>query len=116
VVPELVTFCETVLAQDKRIGSAMLVGPQGDIIEWKTQGPLLMPKEEIASLAGIWTVIVEGVAKQTEKYFGKSEVNSLTYEKLVIHGLPFGDKTLVITARKDLPLETVLNLKKIVLG
>jgi hypothetical protein len=48
-----------------------------------------------------------------EKYFGRFEVNSLGYEKLNMHGILVGNRTVVVTATKDLPLDIILNLKKI---
>lgn len=109
----MATVCDRILGRDKRIGSAMLVDSEGHIVEWKMRGPLLMPKEDVATFAGIWTIVVGGVVKQMEKYFGKSEFNSLGYEKLTVYRLPFGDRAIVITARKDIPLEIVLSLKEI---
>jgi hypothetical protein len=107
------TVCDRVLAQDRRIGFAMVVDDQGQIAESKMRGTPLMPREDIAALAGVWTNIMGGIAQQLEKYFGRSEGLSLRYEKVNVHGFAAGDKTVVITARKDLPLEIVLSLKEI---
>ena len=71
-----------------------------------------MPEEDIEEYTGIWTVIIQGITKQMEKYLGSHLFYSLGYEKLTVHGLRAGNNTIVITARKDLPLEIVLNLKK----
>ena len=91
----------------------MVVDAQGRIVETKMRGRLLMPKEDIAAFGGTWTTIIGGVGKQMEKYFGRFDVNSLGYEKVNVHGLIVGDRTVVITATKDLPLEIVLSLKKL---
>lgn len=107
------TVCDKILARDRRIGFAMVVDAQGEIVESKMRGPLLMPKEDIAAFAGISTTIIRGVGTQMEKYFGRFDVNSLGYEKVNVHGVRAGDRTIVITATKDLPLEIVLSLKKI---
>ena len=107
------TVCDRILAKDERIGFAMIVNQEGHIVESKTRGPLLMPKEDIAALAGVWTIIIGGVGKQMEKYFGRFEVNLLGYEKVSVYGVMLRNRTIVISARKDLPMETVLSLKKI---
>jgi hypothetical protein len=109
----MTTICERILAVDKRIGFAMLVDDKGEIVESKMRGTLLMPKEEIAAFAGIWTGVMGGVAKQMQKYLGNHFGLSIYYDKVNIHGLAVGDRSLVITARKDLPFEIVLSLKKI---
>jgi hypothetical protein len=109
----LETVCDKIFARDGRIGFAMVVDGRGQILESKTRGTLLMPREDIAAIAGIWTSVMGGIALQMEKYFGKSEVVSLDYEKVNVHGFRVNDKTVVITARKDVPLEIVLSLKKI---
>jgi hypothetical protein len=46
------------------------------------------------------------------KYFGKSEIVSLGYEKLNVHGFKVQDRLVVVTARKDVPVEIVLSAKK----
>lgn len=109
----MMTICDRILAVDKRIGFAMLVGDKGQIVESKMRGTLLMPKEDIAAFAGIWTSVMGGVSQQMQKYFGNHFGLSMYYDKVNVHGLPVGNKTIVITARKDLPLEIVLSLKKI---
>jgi len=48
-----------------------------------------------------------------EKFLGSNQFYSLGYEKLTVHGVTVGDKTIVITSRKDLPLETALGLRRI---
>lgn len=53
-------------------------------------------------------LVIQGTAKSMEKFLGSHRYYSLGYEKLTVHGLPAGDKAIVMTARKDLPLETVL--------
>jgi hypothetical protein len=109
----LATVCERIFARDRRIGFAMVVDPKGRIIESKIRGPTLMPEDDIALFAGLWTSIIGGVGKQLEKYFGRYDFNSLGYEKLNVHGVTVGDNTIVITATKDLPLQTVLSLREI---
>ena len=108
------TVCDRILAQDRRIGYAMVVDAQGEVVESKMRGTRLMSKEEIETYTGIWTVIIRGISKQMEKNLGTHLFYSIGYEKLTVHGIPLGDKTAVITARKDLPLEIVLSLKKII--
>jgi hypothetical protein len=107
------TICDRILAVDGRIGFAMLVDGKGQIVESKMLGELLMPKEDIAAFAGIWTSIMTGVSQQMQKYFGNHIGLSMYYDKLNVHALPVGDKTIVITARKDLPLEIVLGLRRV---
>jgi hypothetical protein len=107
------TVCDRILATDKRIGFAMIVNHEGHIVESKVRGRLLMPQEDIAALAGVWTIIIGGVGKQMEKYFGRFEVNLLAFEKVAVYGVTLNERTIVISARKDLPLETVHSLKKI---
>jgi hypothetical protein len=106
------TICDKILAQDRRIGFAMVVDAEGEIVESRMRGPALMPKEDIAAFAGMWTAIIRGVGTQMEKYFGRFEVNSLGYEKLNVHGIPVGNRTVVVTATKDLPLDIILNLNQ----
>jgi hypothetical protein len=107
------TVCDRILARDWRIGFAMVVDDQGKIIESKVRGKLLMPREDIARFAAVWTSIIEGVSEQMERYFGTADVVTLGYEKVNIHGFKADDRTVVITARKDLPIEIVNSLKKI---
>ena len=107
------TVCDRIFARDKRVGFAMIADDKGQIVESKMRGTLLMPREDVEALAGIWANIMGGIAQQLEKYFGKSESMSLRYEKVNVHGFIARDKTVVITARKDLPPEVVLDLKKI---
>jgi len=91
----------------------MVVDDKGEIVESIMRGTQLMPDQDIAKYTGIWTNVIQGVAKQMEKFLGSHQYYSLGYDKLTVHGLPAGDKTIVITARKDLPLETVLSLRRI---
>ena len=107
------TICDRILAVDRRIGYVMVVDDKGDIVESIMRGTRLMPDQDIATYTGIWTNVIQGIAKQMEKFLGTHTFYSLGYDKLTVHGLPAGNKTIVITARKDLPLETVLNLKRI---
>ena len=91
----------------------MIVDSSGMLIEYRMRGRRLMPQEVIEESTGIWTAIIRGVTNQMEKHLGAHQFYSLGYEKLTVHGIVLGDKTLVITARNDLPLETVLDLRKI---
>ncbi len=106
------TICDRILAADKRIGFAMVVSDKGEIVESKMRGTRLMSEEDIDEYTGIWTVIIRGITKQLEKYLGTHLFYSLGYEKLTVHGLQVGNRTIVITARKEMPLEIVLSLKK----
>ena len=107
------TLCDRILAVDSRIGFAMVVDDNGEIVESKTIGTRLMPKEDIAEFAGMWASVMRGVSERMEKYLGNHSGLSIYYDKLTVHGMPVGKKTIVITARKDLPFEVVLSLKKI---
>jgi hypothetical protein len=107
------TICDRILAVDRRIGFAMVVDGNGKIVESKMRGKRLMPDQDIVTYTGIWTMVIQGIAKQMEKFLGSHTFYSLGYDKLTVHGIPAGDKTLVITARKDLPLEIALSLRKI---
>jgi hypothetical protein len=106
-------ICDRILTVDKRIGFVMVVNEKGEIVESRMRGTRLMPDQDIATYTGIWTNIIQGIAKQMEKFLGPHQFYSLGYDKLTVHGLPVGDNTVVITARKDLPLETVFSLRKI---
>ena len=106
-------ICDRVLAVDKRIGFVMVVNDKGEIIESTMRGTRLMTDQDIVTYTGIWTVVIQGICKQMEKFLGPHEFYSLCYDKLTVHGLPVGNKTIVITARKDLPLEIVLSLRRI---
>lgn len=107
-------ICDRILAADKRIGFAMVVDEKGQIIESIMRGTQLMPDQEIATFTGVWTVVIRGICTQMEKFLGSHQFYSLGYDKLTVHGLPLaGNQTLVITARKDMPHETVLSLKRI---
>jgi hypothetical protein len=86
---------------------------KGEIVDSEMRGTPLMPKEDIAEFAGIWTTVMGGVSKRMQKYFGNHFGLSIYYDKVNVHGLPIGDRTIVITARKDMPFEIVLSLKKI---
>jgi hypothetical protein len=107
------TICDRILAVDKRIGYVMVVDDKGEIVESIMRGTRLMPDEDIATYTGIWTNVIQGIAKQMEKFLGTHQYYSLGYDKLTVHGLPAGNRTIVITARKDLPLEAVLSLRRI---
>jgi hypothetical protein len=109
----MTTICDRVLAQDRRIGYVMVVDSLGKLVESKMRGRRLMPQEVIEQYTGLWTVLIRGITNQMEKHLGAHLFYSLGYEKLTVHGIPSGDKTIVITARTDLPLEIVLGLKKI---
>jgi hypothetical protein len=109
----MMTVCDRILAVDRRIGFAMVVDDKGEIVESKMRGTLLMPKEDIVAFAGIWTGVLGGVSQRMQKYFGTHFGLSIYYDKVYVHGLPVGDRTIVITATKDMPLEIVLSLKKI---
>jgi len=106
-------ICDRILAVDRRIGFVMVVNEKGEIVESRMRGTRLMPDQDIATYTGIWTNIIQGIAKQMEKFLGSHQFYSLGYDKLTVHGLPVGDNTVVITARKDLPLEIVFSLRKI---
>jgi hypothetical protein len=108
------TICDRVLAVDRRIGYVMVVDDKGEIVESVMRGTRLMPDQDIATYTGIWTNVIQGIAKQMEKFLGTHQFYSLGYDKLTVHGLPAGDKTVVITAKKDLPLDIVLSLKRII--
>jgi hypothetical protein len=108
----MMTICDRILAVDRRIGFAMVVNEKGEIVESKMRGTRLMSEEDIDEYTGIWTVIIRGITKQLEKHLGTHLFYSLGYEKLTVHGLQAGNRTIVITARKDMPLEIVLSLKK----
>lgn len=90
----------------------MVVNEKGEIVESKMRGTRLMSEEDIDEYTGIWTVIIRGITKQLEKYLGTHLFYSLGYERLTVHGVQAGNRTIVITARKDMPLEIVLSLKK----
>ena len=90
----------------------MVVDDKGEIVESIMRGTRLMPDQDMVTYTGMWTIIIQGIAKQMEKFLGSHQFYSLGYDKLTVHGLPVGNKTIVITARKDLPLETVLNLRR----
>jgi hypothetical protein len=107
------SVCDKIFARDRRIGFAMVVDAQGKIVESKMRGKRLMPQEVIEEYTGLWTVIIRGVSNQMEKHLGAHRFYSLGYEKLTVHGIVLGDKTAVITATKDLPLEIVLSLQEI---
>jgi|SRR5208283_3261583 len=108
----MMTICDRILAVDRRIGFAMVVNEKGEIVESKMRGTRLMSEEDIDEYTGIWTVIIRGITKQLEKYLGTHLFYSLGYERLTVHGVQAGNRTIVITARKDMPLEIVLSLKK----
>jgi hypothetical protein len=97
---------------DKRIGFAMVANLDGEILESRMLGTPLMSKEAVAGFAGSWAAIIEGITLQMEKYFGRSEIVSLGYEKLNVHGFRVQDRIVVITTRKDVPVEIVLGVKK----
>jgi len=107
------TICNRILAVDKRIGYVMVVDEKGEVVESIMRGTRLMPDEDIATYTGIWTNVIQGIAKQMEKFLGTHQYYSLGYDKLTVHGVPAGSRTIVITARKDLPLEAVLSLRNI---
>jgi hypothetical protein len=107
------TICDRILAVDRRIGYVMVVDDKGEIVESKMRGTRLMPDQDIATYTGIWTNVIRGICMQMEKFLGMHQYYSLGYDKLTVHGVPAGNGTIVITARKDLPLETVLSLRKI---
>ena len=110
----MTTICESILAVDSRIGYAMVVSEKGEVLESIMRGTRLMPQQDIATFTGIWTIVIKGICSQMEKFLGQHQYYSLGYDTLTVHGLPIaGNKTLVITARKDLPLETVLSLARI---
>jgi hypothetical protein len=109
----MTTICDRILAVDRRIGFAMVVDDKGDIVESIMRGTRLMPDQEITTYTGIWTNVIQGIAKQMEKFLGSHQYYSLGYDKLTVHGLPARNKTIVITTRKDLPLEIVLSLRRI---
>jgi len=77
--------CDRILAQDGRIGFAMVVDEKGQIVESKMRGTPLMPKEDIAAFAGVWTSVMGGVARQMQKYLGTNFGLSIYYSKLNIH-------------------------------
>ena len=91
----------------------MVVDANGEIVESKLRGRRLMTDDTIATYTGMWTVLIRGIARQMEKFLGSNQFYSLGYEKLTVHGVTVGDKTIVITSRKDLPLETALGLRRI---
>jgi len=91
----------------------MVVNDKGDIVESIVRGTRLMSDQDIVTYTGIWTIVIQGIAKQMERFLGSHQFYSLGYDKLTVHGLPVGNKTIVITARKDLPLEIVLSLRRI---
>jgi hypothetical protein len=104
--------CDRILAQDGRIGFAMVVDEKGQIVESKMRGTPLMPKKDIEAFAGVWTSVMGGVARQMQKYLGTHSGVSIYYDKLNIHGFPVGNNAVVIAARKDVPFETILSLEK----
>jgi hypothetical protein len=106
-------ICDRILAVDRRIGFVMVVDDKGEIVESVMRGTRLMTDQDIVTYTGIWTIVIQGVAKQMEKFLGSHQFYSLGYDKLTVHGLPVGKNTVVITARKDLPLEIVLSLRRI---
>jgi hypothetical protein len=91
----------------------MVVNDKGEIVESKLSGRRLMPDQDIATYTGLWTVVIQGICKQMVKFLGSHQFYSLGYDKLTVHGLSVGDKTIVITARNDLPLEIVLGLRRV---
>jgi len=109
----MASVCDRVLAVDRRIGFVMVVDVNGEIVESKFQGRRLMTDETIATYTGMWTVLIRGIARQMEKFLGSNQYYTLGYDKLTVHGVTVGDKTIVITSRRDLPLDTVLGLRRI---
>jgi len=90
----------------------MVVDEKGQIVESKMRGTPLMSSEDIAAFAGVWTSVMGGVARQMEKYLETHFGLSIYYDKLNIHGYPADGNAVVIAAKKDLPFENVLALKK----
>jgi hypothetical protein len=109
----MATICNRILSVDRRIGFAMVVNETGEIAESMMRGTRLMSDQDIAAYTGLWTVLIQGIAKQMEKFLGAHQFYSLGYDKLTVFGLPIGERTIVITAKKDLPLEIVLSLKRV---
>ena len=107
------SLCDKILAMDKRIGFAMVANVDGEIVESRMLGTPLMSKESVAGFAGSWAAIIQGIALQMERYFGRSEIVSLGYEKLNVHGFKVNDRIVAITTRKDIPVKVVLGVKKI---
>jgi hypothetical protein len=107
------TVCDRIFARDWRIGFAMVMDSEGKILESKMRGKLLMPRSDIAAFAAAWTSVIEGILEQMQRYFGKGDVLTVSYEKVNVHGFKANDKTVVITARRDLPIEIVNSLKNI---
>jgi hypothetical protein len=106
-------ICDRILAADRRIGFAMVVNDQGEVTESIMRGTRLMTDQDIATYTGLWTAVIRGICKQMEKFLGSHQFYTLGYDKLTVYGLPTSNKTIVITARKEMPLESVLNLRKI---
>jgi len=79
-------------------------------IESRMACETLMSEEDIAEFAAVWASVIAGIVKQMERYFGKSDCVSLNHEKLNVHGTVLDDRIIVVTARKDLPLDIVLGL------
>ena len=113
VLSILTTICDRILAQDMRIGYVMVVDFQGKVVESQMRGRRLMPQEVIEEYTGIWTIVIRGITHQMEKHLGAHRFYSLSYEKLTVYGIVLGDRTIVITARNELPLESVLKLRKV---
>jgi hypothetical protein len=90
----------------------MVVDEMGSIIETKMRGKRLMPDKDIETYTGLWTVFIRGICRQMEKFLGTHQFYSLAFDKLIVYGLASTKNTIVITARNDLPLETVLKLKE----
>jgi len=109
----MASICDRVLAVDSRIVFAMIVDDAGEVLGSLLRGKRLMPQEDITRYTGIWTVLIKGISKQMERFLGAHTFYSLGFDKLVVHGIPVGSKTIVVTASKDLPLETVHVLRQI---
>jgi hypothetical protein len=104
--------CDRILTQDGRIGFAMVVDERGQVVESKMRGIPLMPNEDVAAFAGVWTSVMGGVARQMQKCLRPHLGLSTYYDRVNIHGFPVGNNAVVMSARKDLSFETVLNLQK----
>ncbi|MBI4362744.1 MAG: hypothetical protein HY558_06175 [Euryarchaeota archaeon] len=108
-------IADRILAIDHRIGSVLVVDSKGKVQEFKNIArEMPIPESVLRTMGGMWAAIMADIVEKTQAFFGKADHITLRMEKLDIYGLFTAGRIVIVTARRDLPENTVDKIRAIV--
>jgi len=98
----------------KKITLAMVVEPDGKILEWKDSSGKIrfVPEKVLETLAGPWSAIFRDILMRLQNFLGRVEYVMINYEKVNLLGFIKGDHIVVLAVEKDMPAGSIEKIRK----